>query len=168
MQYTLYRLRSGAWCSYFFFSSRRRHTRCALVTGVQTCALPIWRQARKIDARPARHECERALTINIALVFLEFLLCFFVCLANNDGQQAENQRVIRLAPLLNQRLTKLLDCLCNDFLGRCIDEHALSMLGRKYLSTVRRAGLKHQRRAFGRWFEKLPGINLRVPTLEEK
>src|SRR3546814_12164300 len=25
----------------FFFSSRRRHTRCALVTGVQTCALTI-------------------------------------------------------------------------------------------------------------------------------
>src|SRR3546814_7451131 len=44
----------------FFFSSRRRHTRCALVTGVQTCALPIsWRyldalfghmkQPKKID-----------------------------------------------------------------------------------------------------------------------
>src|SRR3546814_7051185 len=33
------------WCvCVFFFSSRRRHTRCALVTGVQTCALPIcWR-----------------------------------------------------------------------------------------------------------------------------
>src|SRR3546814_2116857 len=39
---------------YFFFSSRRRHTRCALVTGVQTCALPIsipctrsrWRRAQ--------------------------------------------------------------------------------------------------------------------------
>src|SRR3546814_10774562 len=28
-------------CCVFFFSSRRRHTRCALVTGVQTCALPI-------------------------------------------------------------------------------------------------------------------------------
>src|SRR3546814_2505348 len=28
-------------CLCFFFSSRRRHTRCALVTGVQTCALPI-------------------------------------------------------------------------------------------------------------------------------
>src|SRR3546814_2325318 len=27
----------------FFFSSRRRHTRCALVTGVQTCALPIYK-----------------------------------------------------------------------------------------------------------------------------
>src|SRR3546814_2558677 len=29
------------YCSIFFFSSRRRHTSCALVTGVQTCALPI-------------------------------------------------------------------------------------------------------------------------------
>src|SRR3546814_6931917 len=29
------------YCFLFFFSSRRRHTRCALVTGVQTCALPI-------------------------------------------------------------------------------------------------------------------------------
>src|SRR3546814_9209982 len=29
-------------CCVFFFSSRRRHTRCALVTGVQTCALPIY------------------------------------------------------------------------------------------------------------------------------
>src|SRR3546814_8109469 len=29
------------WMFIFFFSSRRRHTRCALVTGVQTCALPI-------------------------------------------------------------------------------------------------------------------------------
>src|SRR3546814_16496434 len=31
---------------FFFFSSRRRHTRCALVTGVQTCALPICTFAR--------------------------------------------------------------------------------------------------------------------------
>src|SRR3546814_21189579 len=31
----------GICASFFFFSSRRRHTRCALVTGVQTCALPI-------------------------------------------------------------------------------------------------------------------------------
>src|SRR3546814_19333319 len=34
----------------FFFSSRRRHTRCALVTGVQTCALPISYQVRAIRA----------------------------------------------------------------------------------------------------------------------
>src|SRR3546814_1271280 len=29
-------------CGVFFFSNRRRHTSCALVTGVQTCALPIF------------------------------------------------------------------------------------------------------------------------------
>src|SRR3546814_824514 len=33
----------------FFFSSRRRHTRCALVTGVQTCALPISRRCEAVD-----------------------------------------------------------------------------------------------------------------------
>src|SRR3546814_1583986 len=33
----------------FFFSSRRRHTRCALVTGVQTCALPITPLISKMD-----------------------------------------------------------------------------------------------------------------------
>src|SRR3546814_8496225 len=31
----------GVWYVLFLFSSRRRHTRCALVTGVRTCALPI-------------------------------------------------------------------------------------------------------------------------------
>src|SRR3546814_6479130 len=34
-----------------FFSSRRRHTRCALVTGVQTCALPISIVARELEVR---------------------------------------------------------------------------------------------------------------------
>src|SRR3546814_1835756 len=39
-----------------FFSSRRRHTRCALVTGVQTCALPIcgvrnWWEALEVNSR---------------------------------------------------------------------------------------------------------------------
>src|SRR3546814_3326091 len=36
---------------YFFFSSRRRHTRCALVTGVQTCALPIYRPRVAVDTQ---------------------------------------------------------------------------------------------------------------------
>src|SRR3546814_973320 len=38
---------------FFLFSSRRRHTRCALVTGVQTCALPIycfWALERQQDS----------------------------------------------------------------------------------------------------------------------
>src|SRR3546814_20584772 len=55
----------------FFFSSRRRHTSCALVTGVQTCALPIWpareagppasfRRHRHFDAlRAADHAARR-------------------------------------------------------------------------------------------------------------
>src|SRR3546814_7398299 len=34
---------------FLFFSSRRRHTRCALVTGVQTCALPISSMKPRIE-----------------------------------------------------------------------------------------------------------------------
>src|SRR3546814_1900991 len=42
--------------SVFFFSSRRRHTRCALVTGVQTCALPIFGERDIIDAVEAARQ----------------------------------------------------------------------------------------------------------------
>src|SRR3546814_7474061 len=38
----------------FFFSSRRRHTRCALVTGFQTCALPIYMLILSISERGNR------------------------------------------------------------------------------------------------------------------
>src|SRR3546814_3105363 len=41
---------------FFFFSSRRRHTRCALVTGVQTCALPICQFIRTLLCRPTAAE----------------------------------------------------------------------------------------------------------------
>src|SRR3546814_18757930 len=47
-------------CVFFFFSSRRRHTRCALVTGVQTCALPIYPQARTFTA-PVTETTEAAI-----------------------------------------------------------------------------------------------------------
>src|SRR3546814_452500 len=39
----------------FFFSSRRRHTRCALVTGVQTCALPISQFGTKLQFNDDRN-----------------------------------------------------------------------------------------------------------------
>src|SRR3546814_9718406 len=46
-------------CSYtrdsFCFTSRRRHTICALVTGVQTCALPIWIAPRFVIANPSSY-----------------------------------------------------------------------------------------------------------------
>src|SRR3546814_20717998 len=58
----------------FFFSSRRRHTRCALVTGVQTCALPIcWARAssrRSCCARShgiSRHSAEAPATLLLVL-----------------------------------------------------------------------------------------------------
>src|SRR3546814_12812713 len=41
---------------FFFFSSRRRHTSCALVTGVQTCALPISEKAAKVPADNLRRQ----------------------------------------------------------------------------------------------------------------
>src|SRR3546814_10614966 len=44
----------------FFFSSRRRHTRCALVTGVQTCALPIYHALRRVDDRVELGDAEHA------------------------------------------------------------------------------------------------------------
>src|SRR3546814_6126268 len=51
-------------CCFFFFSSRRRHTICALVTGVQTCALPIGR----MGARLQRHSPagDRSMKKNVA------------------------------------------------------------------------------------------------------
>src|SRR3546814_2945686 len=49
----------------FFFSSRRRHTRCALVTGVQTCALPICSSATVYgdpDSVPVREDAALRIT----------------------------------------------------------------------------------------------------------
>src|SRR3546814_9724611 len=45
---------------FFFFASRRRHTRCALVTGVQTCALPIYDRFATVMALPADNPSARA------------------------------------------------------------------------------------------------------------
>src|SRR3546814_3874739 len=46
----------------FFFSSRRRHTRCALVTGVQTCALPILHQVTINHSKALLKEADHHLT----------------------------------------------------------------------------------------------------------
>src|SRR3546814_18957470 len=48
---------------FFFFSSRRRHTRCALVTGVQTCALPISSHRAWPDGRDHRGGMGRCLPV---------------------------------------------------------------------------------------------------------
>src|SRR3546814_5980915 len=56
-------------CVLFFCSSRRRHTRCALVTGVQTCALPIYLGDNCVIAWNGSSEASR--TIAFAMPFLD-------------------------------------------------------------------------------------------------
>ena len=58
----------GVGCSIFFFSSRRRHTRSGRVTGVQTCALPIYSN----PSITVRHiaECKSGLIHHLSLFWL--------------------------------------------------------------------------------------------------
>src|SRR3546814_3505971 len=46
----------------FFFTSRRRHTICALVTGVQTCALPISVGAHSVEDRRSQVQARDRVT----------------------------------------------------------------------------------------------------------
>src|SRR3546814_5745042 len=62
---------------FFFFSSRRRPTRCALVTGVQTCALPICRRGQQTFQCSSFHVC------------LLVLLCYTNCLAATAGARRQ-------------------------------------------------------------------------------
>src|SRR3546814_5254463 len=57
----------------FFFSSRRRHTRCALVTGVQTCALPISAERPLAAGRVSGREA-LAIFVVLSLMALALLL----------------------------------------------------------------------------------------------
>src|SRR3546814_1122670 len=81
---------------FFFFSSRRRHTRCALVTGVQTCALPIslsveehfyllWPIALLLLMRRFGHATTLKIVMYLAVTAtLWRLFCFL------DGQSRDN------------------------------------------------------------------------------
>src|SRR3546814_6174095 len=55
----------------FFVSSRRRHTSCALGTGVQTCALPIWMQMKDagITESEAGENLDESIYRQIALLW---------------------------------------------------------------------------------------------------
>src|SRR3546814_6958193 len=59
-----------------FFSSRRRHTRCALVTGVQTCALPILKQGAKwlVCTEKDRVKLNDALCLSLPIVWVQLEL----------------------------------------------------------------------------------------------
>src|SRR3546814_2458068 len=77
----------------FFFSSRRRHTRCALVTGVQTCALPISYQLT-IEPLGQTVEVEQEQTILDAClrqgVWLPHACCHGLC---GTCKRSEERRV---------------------------------------------------------------------------
>src|SRR3546814_1084023 len=85
----------------FFFSSRRRHTRCALVTGVQTCALPISVASFALGAATSRVaddvvfkaltllELELELAFNAASVALDLLALAL----SNLSTRSEERRV---------------------------------------------------------------------------
>src|SRR3546814_1799574 len=88
--------------SFFFFSSRRRHTRCALVTGVQTCALPIY------------YECfSRLRTADGYMILPEQ----YIAVAEREGivSAIDNMLLIRCIQLVRkiQNRGEKLDFFCN-------------------------------------------------------
>src|SRR3546814_3029256 len=75
----------NVYVGFCFFSSRRRHTRCALVTGVKTCALPIsftkstfWRAAGGKSAAkvliPVNATRKRLIKPQISTILCELLI----------------------------------------------------------------------------------------------
>src|SRR3546814_1539472 len=63
---------------FFFFSSRRRHTRCALVTGVQTCALPIFALHSLVDLAKEARLRNRFFIPSFLYPFLALLACLII------------------------------------------------------------------------------------------
>src|SRR3546814_3115584 len=78
------------------FTSRRRHTRCALVTGVQTCALPIWRFVNRRDF-DTRHLGFLEITVSAdhgIRFFLDFPTTVFLCRKGSQPPlRSEERRV---------------------------------------------------------------------------
>src|SRR3546814_6294434 len=87
---------------FFFFSSRRRHTICALVTGVQTCALPISPQCNdtgekiyqlaSFDVVAMRREAGPARTVTLPY-FATVVQGGTAVVAKRLGQRSEERRV---------------------------------------------------------------------------
>src|SRR3546814_1408356 len=73
-------------CS-FFFASRRRHKRCALVTGVQTCALPILCQLDTAHRRAVHTDKTDQKTISVAHRDTSRLVQFKTYLFRTTGQK---------------------------------------------------------------------------------
>src|SRR3546814_3713993 len=91
----------------FFFSSRRRHTRCALVTGVQTCALPICRAALR---RQAPLEMKAAYEMRIEAPHDEVVLaaCFAAGSAHHTAHNEQDlQEMIHSVQFLRNHVVNI-------------------------------------------------------------
>src|SRR3546814_18918898 len=82
-------------CLYCFFSSRRRHTRCALVTGAQTCALPISIERMNTKTRldspmPSLPQTPRARRITTGLAWPLPALLFAGCMHHEDAKDRKS------------------------------------------------------------------------------
>src|SRR3546814_6294801 len=71
---------------FFFFASRRRHTRCALVTGVQTCALPIFRSGEYCGRKSIHAPCARKAASALALLWTDRLSRITIAWLEGRGQ----------------------------------------------------------------------------------
>src|SRR3546814_10169206 len=110
-----------------FFASRRRHTRCALVTGVQTCALPIW--IRPMSAKAPKTSAKR--------LFDPLLKNFLKEWKQLDPESAAN-------PEMKQEWIQLFEQLGFDHIAklrnglRLLDERSEERrVGKEYVSTCR-------------------------------
>src|SRR3546814_1896886 len=86
-------------CFFFFFSSRRRHTRCALVTGVQTCALPI---SPLVMAAMGWQT-----VVHVWAAALLILAILFLITTRDDPETAARRRDARKPVALRQQLEAL-------------------------------------------------------------
>src|SRR3546814_16323138 len=94
---------------FFFFSSRRRHTRCALVTGVQTCALPISRLSEPLfwltrrSSSATERSCSAATVLAIAASAFDSLASAAGAQASEAARRAANSgNFMGLRPSLSE------------------------------------------------------------------
>src|SRR3546814_8750048 len=90
----------------FVFSSRRRHTRCALVTGVQTCALPIY-----VDMLRLRAEAIAGAAGPLAAGHIRDLIAA-IAATDIDGPSLPEQPGVKAARLQAIK-TEIARCLCD-------------------------------------------------------
>src|SRR3546814_19355339 len=79
---------------FFFFSSRRRHTRCALVTGVQTCALPICAFRGDLKSGGDHEFARRIRKAGYPILYAPDALVFHAARSSFSELAAKSRRVI--------------------------------------------------------------------------